>query len=469
VLYYKPGLLWASGEHEHLQMSNDKPRKPDKQAGGRAYTGKTIVLPKNGEKRSNTPRPDLPKPPRVYRNPPPSQRGAYSDAEQGDYAERSPRIYASGKAARKRSTTKKRRMTRRTVWQRVRRGLLLFLLVAAVLLGIGTWALHRQVSAVADAVVVSEVRSNPPINTALLGGVNILLVGVDERPDHPEEGVRSDTLILARINAPAGWISLLSIPRDTQVELPDVGQTKINVAYGQGYAHAEDLYGADVSPAQGGMALAAQSVEQFLGLGEWGQRVHYTAQINFDGFVGIIDALGGITIDVPYHIVDNAYPTPDYGYMRIEFQPGPQEMDGQTALIYARTRHADSDFGRAERQQQVLRAIVAELQARGWAGRVAAVPEVLGGLTGEDGGTPPVLTTMPFDRPDMLLGLTLLAGRLDAENIGRTQISPENVQVTEIGSNLVWEREGVRRVVNDWLDGPDAPDEEPAGEPAAQP
>jgi LCP family protein required for cell wall assembly len=456
-------------------MSNEKPRKPgersDERAGkparGPAYTGKTIVLPKTDERRGNTPppRPNLPKPPRVYRNPPPSQRDAYAPEEQGDYAERPPPIYAS----RKRGHVKKRRASRRTLWQRVRRGLLLFLLVAVVLLGIGTWALQRQVSAVADAVVVPEVRSNPPLNTALLGGVNVLLVGVDERPDHPEEGIRSDSLILARINAAAGWISLLSIPRDTQVELPDIGETKINVAYGQGYARAEELYGAGVSPAQGGMGLAAQTVEQFLGLREWGQRVHYTAQINFEGFVGIIDALGGITIDVPYHIVDDAYPTPDFGYMRVEFLPGPQEMDGQTALIYARTRHSDSDFGRAERQQQVLRAIVAELQERGWAGRVAAVPEVLNGLTGEDGSTPPVLTTMPFDRPDMLLGLTLLAGRLDADNIERTQISPENVQVTEIGSNLVWEREGVRDVVNDWLDGPDEPAEEPGGDPTAQP
>jgi LCP family protein required for cell wall assembly len=467
-----------------MDMSNDKPRKPGKQSGnqsgkqsgGRAYTGKTIVLPQSGEKRSSTPRPDLPKPPRVYRNPPPSQRDDVPAAERGNYAERGPQTYATRKQGRakqgraKQGPAKQRpAKQRRTVWQRVRRGMLLFLLVAAVLLTIGTWALNRQVSAVADAVVVSDVRSSPPLNTALLGGVNVLLVGVDERPDHPAEGVRSDTLIVARINAPAGWISLLSIPRDTQVELPDVGQTKINVAYGQGYAHAEELYGAGVSPAQGGMALAAQTVEQFLGLGEWGQRIHYTAQINFEGFVGIIDALGGITIDVPQHIIDTAYPTPDFGVMRVEFLPGPQEMDGQTALIYARTRHADSDFGRAERQQQVLRAIVAELQERGWTGRVAAVPEVLNGLTGEDDGMQPVLTTMPFDRPDMLLGLTLLAGRLDADNIERTQISPERVQVTEIGTNLVWERDGVRDVVNDWLDGPEAPAEEPAGEPAAQP
>jgi LCP family protein required for cell wall assembly len=449
-------------------MSNEKSRKSGKQPtsrAGRAYTGKTIVLPQTGERRRKTPlpRPQLPKPPRVYANPPPSQRGAYTEADQGDYAERGPRVYAERKRRHAR-----RSPARRPLWQRVRRALLLLLLVAVVVLGLGTWGLQRQVSDVAESVVVADVRNNPPVNTALLGGVNMLLVGIDERPDHPEEGIRSDTLILARINAPAGWVSLLSIPRDTQVEISGIGPTKINVAYGQGFARAEELYGPGVSPEQGGMALAAQTVEQFLQLGDWGQRVDHVAQINFDGFVGIIDALGGITIDVPYHIVDDAYPTPDFGYMRVEFQPGPQEMDGQTALIYARTRHADSDFGRAERQQQVLRAIVAELQARGWAGRIAAVPEVLNGLTGEDGGTPPVLTTMPFDRPDMLLGMALLAGRIDADRIGRTQLSPENAGVTEIGSNLVWERDGVRNVVNDWLDGPDEPDE-PASEPAAQP
>jgi LCP family protein required for cell wall assembly len=328
------------------------------------------------------------------------------------------------------------------------------LLVLLVLLVIITGVVWQQAHAVAEAVVVPEARGNPSLATPLLGGVNVLLIGVDERPDHPEEGVRSDTLILARMSGAGGWVNLLSIPRDTQVTLPDIGTTKINVAYGEGYARAEELFGPGTTPQQGGMALAAQTVENFLNLHQRGQRVDYTAQINFEGFVGVIDALGGVTIDVPTRIVDNAYPTPDFGIMQVIFEPGPQRMDGATALMYARTRHADSDFGRAQRQQQVVRAIVAELQARGWSGRLSALPQILNGLQGPEDGAAPVLTTMPFDRPDMLLGLALLASGLDTESIGQVRISPEFVGFTEIGSNLVWDEAGVQAQVRRWMQPP---------------
>jgi LCP family protein required for cell wall assembly len=250
-----------------------------------------------------------------------------------------------------------------------------------------------------------------------------------------------------------------------------VGITKINVAYGHGYERAEQLYGAGTTPQQGGMALAAQTVEQFLNLNAHGMRIHHTAQVNFEGFVGIIDALGGITIDVPTHIVDYEYPTEDFGTTVVEFERGLQHMDGQRALIYARTRHADSDFGRAERQQQVLRAIVAELQSRGWAGRMASLPAMMRGIKGEDGSTPPVLTTMPFDRPDNLLALTILAGGLDSDSIGRLQISPETVTLQqEIGTNLVWDPASVSALVSEWTLPPDPPDPpDPPEEPEQAP
>src|SRR5689334_3547814 len=244
-------------------------------------------------------------------------------------------------------------------WRLLRRGLL----VAAGLFLLLLIVFYVQIRSVAGQIVVGDVRPNAPIASPLTGGVNLLIVGVDERAGHPEEGVRSDTLILVHLDAPGRWASMLSIPRDTQVELPDIGVTKINTAYGQGYAGAETLYRAGTTPQQGGMALAAQTVERLLLLPERGQHVDAIAQINFDGFAKVIDLLDGIDIDVPAPIVDDEYPTPDFGVTRIEFKPGVQHMDGATALIYARTRHADSDFGRAQRQQQVLRAIVAKLRA----------------------------------------------------------------------------------------------------------
>lgn len=338
------------------------------------------------------------------------------------------------------------RPTPRRVWPTIRKALLIILALTLLALIV----FYLQIRSVAAKVVVPDARPNPPIASPLFGGVNVLVVGVDERPDHPEEGVRSDTLVVVHLDGPGRWASLLSIPRDTRVNIRDIGETKINVAYGQGYARAAELYGPNTTPQEAGMALAAETVEQFLQL-----RIDYVAQVNFDGFAKIIDALGGITIDVPKPIVDDAYPTPDLGTTRIEFQPGLQRMDGARALIYARTRHADSDFGRAERQQQVIQAITAEIRRRGLFGQASLLPGLLDGLQGA------VATTMPIARLDVLAGLALIGGGLDAAELGRVRISPESVpNYREEGSDLIWDPEGVRAVVAAFLTRTSAADEQ---------
>jgi LCP family protein required for cell wall assembly len=329
------------------------------------------------------------------------------------------------------------------LWRRLRLALLIALAVALV----GAGLLYWQVSSLAGAITVADVRANPPIASPLLGA-NVLLIGVDERAGHPEEGVRGDTLILARLDAAGRWASLLSIPRDTEVAIPGVGVTKINVAYGQGYARAEELYGPGTTPQQGGMALAADTVEEFLQLRQRGMSVDFVATVNFAGFAGLIDALGGITVDVPRYILDEAYPTEDFGTMVVEFQPGPQPMDGATALIYTRTRHADSDFGRAERQQQVVRAILHEFQAKGWLGRAVALPGMLRAVGGEQGARP-VVTTMPIDRIDVLLGLMGLAAAVDPDAMGQFRLGP-NELAYENGSNLVWDGPAVQAMLDQW-------------------
>lgn len=192
------------------------------------------------------------------------------------------------------------------------------------------------------------------------------------------------------------------------------------------------------------MALAAETVEQFLDL-----PIHYTAQINFDGFARVIDALGGVTIDVPRRIVDDAYPTPDFGTVRVEFEPGPQRMDGARALIYARTRHADSDFGRAERQQQVVRAVVSELRARGPIGAALLLPALGQALDGA------FAATLPLSRPDVLLGMAWIATGLDPATIGQFRIAPDTApNFREIGSDILWDPAEVREVVRDFLATP---------------
>jgi polyisoprenyl-teichoic acid--peptidoglycan teichoic acid transferase len=369
---------------------------PQPRQDGPAYTGETIVMPR----RSEQPRP-APRVPRPVR--------------------------------------------RRSAWRLARRVLLGILALGLI----GLVVFYLQIRSVASQIVVRDVRPNAPIASPLLGGMNVLIVGVDERPDHPEEGIRSDTLIVLHLDPNGRWASMLSIPRDTRADIRGLGESKINAAYGQGYTDAEALYGPGVTPHEGGMALAAQTVEQLLQLQQRGQRIDAIAQINFDGFASLIDALGGITIDVPSPIVDDEYPTADLGVTRIEFQPGPQQMNGQRALIYARTRHSDSDFGRAERQQQVLRAIAAKIRERGTLGRLFLAPKLLGSVGGA------VETTLPIARLDTLAGLAWISSGLSPDQIGQSRLSPETApNYREDGSDLIWDPNDVRGVVDAFLTRP---------------
>jgi len=172
--------------------------------------------------------------------------------------------------------------------------------------------------------------------------VNILLLGVDQRPG--EEGPwRSDTMIVVTVDPRSMTAGALSIPRDLYVEIPGYGEQRINMAHFLGDAY--DYPG-------GGPALTMKTIEYNLGM-----PVHYYIRINFQGFREVINYLGGLTIDVAEEIWDYRYPDGQYGYTTIHIPAGTQLMDGRTALQYARTRHSGTDFDRLRRQQQVLMAI----------------------------------------------------------------------------------------------------------------
>ncbi len=174
--------------------------------------------------------------------------------------------------------------------------------------------------------------------SATLPRTNLLLLGLDRRPEEGDT-VRSDSMILVGLDPQGPHVALLSIPRDLYVQIPGHGTNRINSAH---------FWGESDAPG-GGPALAMQTVEQNLGV-----TVHHYVRLDFDGFRAIVDAVGGIDVVVEETIVDDAYPTEDYGTMRIEIPTGPQHMDGETALRYVRSRHGSSDFDRAARQQQIL-------------------------------------------------------------------------------------------------------------------
>jgi len=301
----------------------------------------------------------------------------------------------------------------------------------------GLLVLQRQV---ARAVAMPDVRADRPGARPLIAPITVLLTGVDSRPDHPEEGIRSDSLLLLHLDPIGGWANLLTIPRDSLANIPGHGEGKINTAFAYGYGDPESLYGAGTEPVAGGAALAAETVEAFLGARELGRRVDHVATVNFDGFAAMIDALGGVEVDVPHRIVDDEYPTPDFGTMRIEFEAGRQRLDGARALQYVRTRHADSDFGRAQRQQQVLSAMGAALQAKPLPLRPFAAVRLARAASAA------IRTTAPVGRPDaLLLGLLML--RIDPAAIGQVRIEPESVGLlAEQGSNLLWDAADVREI-----------------------
>ncbi len=274
---------------------------------------------------------------------------------------------------------------------------------------------------------------------------NVLLIGVDRRPD-PEEGARSDTLILVHVNPAGGWAGMLSIPRDSVVQIPGLGTAKINAAYAHGYNNPEALYGPGVAPEAAGGALAAETVAGFLGV-----EVDYIAQVDFHGFQRLVDTLGGIPINVERPIFDATYPSEDYGYERLYIPAGLQVMNGDLALRYARTRHASSDFDRSRRQQQVLRAMLHEVRARGLLSQAALLPELVRDLQES------VSTTLPLSDLNTLRGLAALAQRLDAERILTLSINPNDVGIVwESGSDIYWDPADVAAQVARLQAGPAA-------------
>jgi len=181
------------------------------------------------------------------------------------------------------------------------------------------------------------------------GPLNVLVLGIDRRPGEGD-AVRTDTLLLVHADPGSGRLAMLSIPRDLWVSIPGHGEGRINTAH---------VYGELEAPGKGPQRVA-ETVSHNLGV-----PVDYTLRLDFDAFRQVIDAAGGIEIEVPEAIVDDAYPTEDYGVMRIEIPAGMQHMDGERALQYARSRHGSSDLHRAARQQQIFVALAKKLTSPG--------------------------------------------------------------------------------------------------------
>ncbi|KKR48443.1 MAG: Transcriptional regulator [Candidatus Magasanikbacteria bacterium GW2011_GWC2_40_17] len=174
--------------------------------------------------------------------------------------------------------------------------------------------------------------------------INILILGIGgEEHDGP---YLSDTIILASLKPSTNQVALFSIPRDLLVEIPGYGFGKINAADAFGEAREKGY----------GPILASEVIGKTLN-----QPIDYYLRIDFSAFKEMVDAVGGVKINVEKSFTDAFYPTYDYKYQTISFEKGWQNMDGETALKFTRSRHGtngeNSDFARSRRQQKIILAL----------------------------------------------------------------------------------------------------------------
>ncbi|MEB9609368.1 LCP family protein [Bacillus cereus] len=183
----------------------------------------------------------------------------------------------------------------------------------------------------------------------------ILIMGIEDYATDGQNG-RTDSLMFATVSPKTQKISLMSIPRDSRVKI--VGKNKedkINAAH-----------------AYGGEEMAIKTVEGFLKV-----PVDHYLKIDFQGFKGIVDAVGGVTVDVPFDFWERS--DVDY-YKKIQFKQGQQNLNGEEALAYVRMRKQDpnGDYGRAARQRQLLAAVAHKLNSTSTVFKIKDLTAVVG-------------------------------------------------------------------------------------------
>jgi LCP family protein required for cell wall assembly len=242
------------------------------------------------------------------------------------------------------------RRRRKIRWDRVF-FVLLFLLITIVALTGATVYAYLNIIHTPSSVQVVKSKERPP--EMLKNKVNILLLGVDDRDrENPNDNTRrSDTMMVASISPEDGTVNLLSLPRDTKVNIPGhKGYDKLNHAY-----------------AYGGTQLAQVTVEQFLQV-----PINYYVVIDWQAFIKVIDTLGGVDL----YVENDMYYKDPYADLAIEINKGYQHLDGEKSGEYVRFRSDElGDIGRVQRQQRFLKAVGVEMLQLS---TIAKLPMIIG-------------------------------------------------------------------------------------------
>lgn len=261
-----------------------------------------------------------------------------------------------------------RRARLRKVLKRTGLVLLAAIIIGAGLLGYKFYNTQRQVlsgGGHAPAVCNGDV----PVSNLKKEGdgrVNILLLGIGS------EGLLTDTVMIASLDPITNKVDLLSIPRDLWVKIPNNGQEKINAAYEYGWMASKDKDEFDKKRA--GMDLMDEVLENVTGI-----TIHYHAVFDFAAFKQVVDALGGISVNVPETLYDPTIAW-ENRYNPVIASKGTQQFDGDRALLYAKSRQTSSDFARAERQRLLLVAIKDKALSLGTFSNPVKIVQLMNGL-----------------------------------------------------------------------------------------
>jgi LCP family protein required for cell wall assembly len=238
--------------------------------------------------------------------------------------------------------------------------------------------------------------------------LNVLLIGSDQRPN--EGTYNTDTLIVVSIDPTSKQVAMFSLPRDsTNVPLPPgplrnayanfggVYPKKINSLFTTVRNRADLVSGNSRTRGYNGLKAVLGNL--------YGLDIKYFVEVNFEGFKQVVDAMGGVTINVQVPVTDDGYPSDSGRSSRVYIPAGIQHMSGAQALVYARSRHNSDDFDRGARQQRVLTSL------REQANVPALIPQIPQLLQA-------VKATVKTDIPqDQLAKLAGLASTVDTKNI----------------------------------------------------
>lgn len=281
------------------------------------------------------------------------------------------------------SRTVRRTPPKKPPGRKIRWGRLIFLFVSLLIIAFGTYAgilyfdsWKPNIDKIAKPVD-GEENQLPKEERAQNKPISLLLLGLDTRPE--TGSMNTDVMMVASFNPETKTATVVSIPRDSDLSIEGYKKHKANGHYSAFYR-----YGQREKGLEGDASLAYARDETRIMLSEFFDiKIDYTAVIDFQGFVDVVDALGGVNVNVDQNMryIDNADGT------NINLTKGEQELDGEDALGFVRYRHSNSgpnataessDFERNDRQNQVLGAIVDRMKSFSTIGKVDGILDAVG-------------------------------------------------------------------------------------------